>query len=108
MVSRRFAEGKRAPAHGCGRGRCSRPASHPASRPGLFTRLHRAERVGIILWKGRTPEVRPSQAVNAPTKRFILFAREPVRGRVKTRLAREIGPAAATSLYAACPSAFAA
>jgi len=45
--------------------------------------------------------VRPSQAVNAPTKRFILFAREPVRGRVKTRLAREIGPAAATSLYEA-------
>jgi uncharacterized protein len=39
--------------------------------------------------------------VNAPVKRFVLFAREPVRGRVKTRLAREIGPAAAASLYAA-------
>ena len=39
--------------------------------------------------------------MNAPVKRFILFAREPVRGRVKTRLAREIGPAAAASLYEA-------
>jgi rSAM/selenodomain-associated transferase 1 len=39
--------------------------------------------------------------VNASVKRFILFAREPVSGRVKTRLAREIGPAAAASLYEA-------
>jgi rSAM/selenodomain-associated transferase 1 len=39
--------------------------------------------------------------VNAPVSRFVLFAREPVPGRVKTRLAREIGAAAATSLYEA-------
>jgi rSAM/selenodomain-associated transferase 1 len=39
--------------------------------------------------------------VNAPVKRLILFAREPVRGLVKTRLAREIGPGAAASLYEA-------
>ena len=39
--------------------------------------------------------------MNAPVRRLILFAREPVRGLVKTRLAREIGPAAAASLYEA-------
>lgn len=39
--------------------------------------------------------------MNAPVARLVLFAREPVPGRVKTRLAREIGPAAATSLYEA-------
>ncbi len=39
--------------------------------------------------------------MNAPVKRFVLFAREPVRGRVKTRLAREIGADAAASLYEA-------
>lgn len=33
--------------------------------------------------------------------RFVLFAREPVPGRVKTRLARDVGAAAAASLYAA-------
>lgn len=36
-----------------------------------------------------------------PEKRFVLFAREPVPGRVKTRLAREVGAAAAASLYEA-------
>ena len=39
--------------------------------------------------------------MNAPVRRLILFAREPVRGRVKTRLAREIGSEAAASLYEA-------
>ena len=39
--------------------------------------------------------------MNAPVKRLVLFAREPVRGRVKTRLAREIGADAAASLYEA-------
>lgn len=39
--------------------------------------------------------------MNAPVQRFVLFAREPVPGRVKTRLAREVGTAAATSLYEA-------
>ena len=39
--------------------------------------------------------------MNAPVKRFILFAREPVRGRVKTRLAREVGAEAAAALYEA-------
>ena len=32
-----------------------------------------------------------SETVNAPVSRLVLFAREPVPGRVKTRLAREIG-----------------
>jgi rSAM/selenodomain-associated transferase 1 len=32
-------------------------------------------------------------------RRVVLFAREPVAGRVKTRLAREIGEGAATALY---------
>lgn len=45
--------------------------------------------------------MRSSQTLNAPVSRFVLFAREPVPGFVKTRLAREIGVAAATSLYAA-------
>ena len=39
--------------------------------------------------------------MNAPVSRFVLFAREPVAGRVKTRLAREIGAIAATELYEA-------
>ena len=39
--------------------------------------------------------------MSAPVSRFVLFAREPVPGHVKTRLAREIGAAAATSLYEA-------
>lgn len=39
--------------------------------------------------------------MNAPVSRFVLFAREPVPGKVKTRLAREIGVAAATALYEA-------
>jgi rSAM/selenodomain-associated transferase 1 len=39
--------------------------------------------------------------VNAPEKRLVLFAREPVPGRVKTRLARDVGAAAAASLYEA-------
>jgi rSAM/selenodomain-associated transferase 1 len=39
--------------------------------------------------------------VNAPVRRLVLFAREPVPGRVKTRLAREVGAAAAASLYEA-------
>ena len=39
--------------------------------------------------------------MNAPEKRFVLFAREPVPGKVKTRLAREVGAAAAASLYEA-------
>jgi rSAM/selenodomain-associated transferase 1 len=39
--------------------------------------------------------------VKVPEKRFVLFAREPVPGRVKTRLAREVGAAAAASLYEA-------
>jgi len=39
--------------------------------------------------------------VNASEKRFVLFAREPAPGRVKTRLAREVGAAAAASLYEA-------
>ena len=29
--------------------------------------------------------------MNVPVKRFVLFAREPVSGQVKTRLAREVG-----------------
>ena len=45
--------------------------------------------------------MRSSPTLNAPVSRFVLFAREPVLGRVKTRLAREIGAAAATSLYEA-------
>jgi rSAM/selenodomain-associated transferase 1 len=36
-----------------------------------------------------------------PVRRVVLFAREPVAGRVKTRLAREIGEQAATALYRA-------
>ncbi len=39
--------------------------------------------------------------MSAPVARVVLFAREPVRGHVKTRLAREIGDADATSLYEA-------
>ena len=39
--------------------------------------------------------------MNVPVGRLVLFAREPVPGRVKTRLAREVGAAAAASLYAA-------
>jgi len=39
--------------------------------------------------------------MTAPVRRVVLFAREPVEGRVKTRLAREIGDAAATALYRA-------
>ncbi len=39
--------------------------------------------------------------MNAPVRRLVLFAREPVPGRVKTRLAREVGAAAAASLYEA-------
>src|SRR5258706_3799102 len=34
-------------------------------------------------------------------KRLVLFAKEPIAGRVKTRLAREIGDAAAIRLYSA-------
>ncbi len=37
----------------------------------------------------------------SPLRRVVLFAREPVSGRVKTRLAREVGPEAARDLYAA-------
>jgi uncharacterized protein len=36
-----------------------------------------------------------------PVRRVILFAREPVAGQVKTRLAREIGAAQAAALYGA-------
>jgi hypothetical protein len=36
-----------------------------------------------------------------PVRRVILFAREPVAGQVKTRLAREIGAGPAASLYGA-------
>ncbi len=39
--------------------------------------------------------------MNVCEKRLVLFAREPVPGRVKTRLAREVGAAAAASLYEA-------
>lgn len=39
--------------------------------------------------------------MTGPVRRVVLFAREPVAGRVKTRLAREIGERAATALYAA-------
>ena len=39
--------------------------------------------------------------MNARARRLVLFAREPVPGRVKTRLARAVGPAAAASLYEA-------
>lgn len=39
--------------------------------------------------------------MKGPVRRVVLFAREPVAGRVKTRLAREIGEGAATALYGA-------
>jgi rSAM/selenodomain-associated transferase 1 len=39
--------------------------------------------------------------MTGPVRRVVLFAREPVAGRVKTRLAREVGEAAATALYGA-------
>jgi uncharacterized protein len=39
--------------------------------------------------------------MTGPVKRVILFAREPVAGQVKTRLAREIGGAPAAALYGA-------
>ena len=39
--------------------------------------------------------------MTGPVRRVVLFAREPVAGQVKTRLAREIGEAAATALYGA-------
>lgn len=39
--------------------------------------------------------------MTGPARRVVLFAREPVAGRVKTRLAREIGDRAAATLYAA-------
>jgi rSAM/selenodomain-associated transferase 1 len=39
--------------------------------------------------------------MSGPVRRVILFAREPVAGQVKTRLAREIGAGPAASLYAA-------
>jgi rSAM/selenodomain-associated transferase 1 len=37
--------------------------------------------------------------MTGPVRRVVLFAREPVAGRVKTRLAREIGEGPATALY---------
>jgi uncharacterized protein len=37
--------------------------------------------------------------MTGPVRRVVLFAREPVPGRVKTRLAREIGEGPATALY---------
>jgi len=37
--------------------------------------------------------------VTGPVRRVVLFAKEPVPGRVKTRLAREIGEGPATTLY---------
>jgi rSAM/selenodomain-associated transferase 1 len=39
--------------------------------------------------------------MTGPVRRVILFAREPVAGRVKTRLAREIGAGPAAALYGA-------
>ena len=39
--------------------------------------------------------------MTSPVRRVILFAREPVAGHVKTRLAREVGEAAAAALYEA-------
>jgi rSAM/selenodomain-associated transferase 1 len=39
--------------------------------------------------------------MTGPVRRVVLFAREPVAGRVKTRLAREVGDASATALYRA-------
>lgn len=39
--------------------------------------------------------------MSASARRLVLFAKEPVPGRVKTRLAREVGAAAAASLYGA-------
>jgi rSAM/selenodomain-associated transferase 1 len=39
--------------------------------------------------------------MSGPVQRVVLYAKEPVAGRVKTRLAREIGDAAAAALYAA-------
>ncbi len=39
--------------------------------------------------------------MSAPVRRVVLFAREPVAGRVKSRLGREIGDANAAALYAA-------
>jgi uncharacterized protein len=39
--------------------------------------------------------------MTGPVRRIVLFAREPVAGRVKTRLAREIGAGPATALYGA-------
>ncbi len=37
--------------------------------------------------------------MTGPVRRVVLFAREPVAGQVKTRLAREIGEGAAAALY---------
>ncbi len=39
--------------------------------------------------------------MTGPVRRVVLFAREPVAGQVKTRLAREIGAGPATALYGA-------
>jgi uncharacterized protein len=39
--------------------------------------------------------------MSGPVRRVVLFAREPLAGHVKTRLAREIGEPAATALYTA-------
>ena len=39
--------------------------------------------------------------MSGPVPRVVLFAKEPVAGQVKTRLAREIGDTAAAALYAA-------
>lgn len=39
--------------------------------------------------------------MTGPVRRVVLFAREPASGRVKTRLAREIGEGPAAALYAA-------
>lgn len=39
--------------------------------------------------------------MTSPVRRVVLFAREPVAGRVKSRLGREIGDANAAALYAA-------
>lgn len=39
--------------------------------------------------------------MTGPVRRLVLFAREPIAGRVKTRLAREIGDGPAAALYRA-------
>ena len=48
---------------------------------------------------GPSPDATPDDSVTRPAGALIVFARLPVEGRVKTRLAETIGPQAACELY---------